>query len=126
MQGEEPYHWLLSDGIRIEGNSVHNTWQGPTNDGGAGIQINGAMNAIIKGNNVHDTLQPGPNWFFVGVYIFGSAPGNSIVSNVVSYNLIGVVVWVNPDLVEFGGFLPTTPFIHDNLFSNNDYDLWII
>ncbi len=119
------YDWLLSDGAVIDGNTVYNTWQGPTNDFGAGIQINGARNAVIEDNVVHHTGQPTTGTFYPGVYLAGTV-GGSVTGNNIHHNLYGLVVWVNAPFVEFGSDIPSEPTLdHNRIHQNTIQDIWI-
>jgi nitrous oxidase accessory protein NosD len=91
MQSETPYDWLLSNNDAIGRNNVHHTWQGPTNDFGAGIQMNGEKDCVIDGNNVHHTGQPTDGDFYPGIYLAGTV-GGTVSRNNVHQNLYGLVI----------------------------------
>jgi hypothetical protein len=116
------YYWLISNQNTISGNEVYHTWQGPTSDYGAAVQMNGAKNSAITNNNIHDT-KAGTNYY--GVYIYGSSTGNTILSNTVHDNTQGIVLWINPTLAAFGSDVPGAPEVHqNNIYHNSNYGVW--
>jgi len=118
MESSGMYKWLLSDSNVISRSNVYNTWIGPTNDGGGAVQINGALNCIITGNNIHHNTI---GWFYVGLYIYGSAEGNVIERNNLHHNTIGYVAWYDGSWVIFGTHTPMAPTLVKNNIHNNQY-----
>jgi hypothetical protein len=118
MRGSD-YKWFLCANNTIKNNTVYNAWQGPTNDGGGAIQINGAKNTLISGNTAHDTVIP-TSAFSAGVYIYGSAGGSNLLeqSNVYS-NKYGVVIWNNPSDIIWGSDAVGAPKVnYNNIYGN--------
>jgi parallel beta-helix repeat protein len=118
MQSAGEYKWLLSNNNVISRSNVYNTWIGPTGDGGGAVQINGALNCVIEGNNIHHNAL---GWFYVGLYIYGSAEGNIIKGNNLHHNTIGYVAWINGPWVVFDGHAPTAPTLVMNKIHDNQY-----
>jgi nitrous oxidase accessory protein NosD len=118
-------HWLLSSGV-ISRNTVFKSWQGPTDDAGGGIQINGARYCVVGNNNVHHTGQPTAGTFYPGIYLAGTVGGTVWGSNL-HQNLYGLVVWVDSSFVVFGTSAPTMPTLaKNNLHGNDVKNLWTI
>lgn len=116
------YKWLISSGNTISYNEVYNTWQGPTNDGGAAIQMNGAKNTLVANNKIHDTTA-GTNYY--GIYMYASSTGNSILRNDVYNNQKGIVLWINPTWAVFGSDAPAPTAVHNNnIYGNTDFGVW--
>ena len=123
MQAGPPYYWLLSDGNIIKRNNVYQTWQGPTYDYGGAIQLNGAKNSIVEGNVVHHTQYPSTAAYYTGgIYLLGSAQGNSIFKNNVHHGTVGILIWTNPSFVVFGTDTPTSPLLQKNKLHQNTID----
>jgi hypothetical protein len=119
-------NWPISSGNTISYNEVYNTWQGPTSDGGGGIQVNGAKNTAIADNKVHDTKAA---WFYVGIYVYGSSTHNSIQCNDVYNNKYGIVTWIGGggDVVFGGADVPTSPATNtNNIYYNTGYGVYNI
>ncbi len=108
------YDFLISSNNVIKNNIVHNAWQGPTNDGGGAIQINGAKDSSYINNTVYATDS---NWF--GIYSCGSSTGNTITGNDVYNNKYGIVCWNNVTFVEFGASTPAAPVAYCNKIHGN-------
>jgi parallel beta-helix repeat protein len=116
------YKWLISSGNTISYNEVYSTWQGPTGDYGAAVQMNGAKDSLITNNKIHDTTA-GTNYY--GIYLYGSSTGNSILKNDVYNNQKGMVLWIDPDWVVFGSDVPAAPAVHyNNIYHNTDFGVW--
>ena len=114
--------WELCNNNVIKNNVVHDAWQGPTEDSGGAIQINGAMNSSIEGNTIFDTGKPTDGWLYTGIYICGSAASsipNCIEGNDMFDNYIGIVIWSDDSGVNFGTNVPGAPEVHFNNIYNS-------
>lgn len=126
--------YILSTKDAIVRNEVHNTWQGPTSDFGAAIQINGGKGFSIDDNNVHRVILS--NGFYAGIYVYGSV-GGAIKGNNVNQANLGIVVWAagsGRPAVDFGSSTPSAPAISRNnahdIYRNSPYDgvplIWVV
>jgi hypothetical protein len=107
----------------ITGNTVHDVWKMATewDDGGGGIQINVGKNCAITNNLVYD-VQDGQR----GIYMFGSAVGDTITANTLRNNTIGIQIWISGNQstpeINWGGETATTPQVHfNNIYNNSSY-----
>lgn len=122
MDGTSPNYFILCNNITIKGNTVYNAWQGPTSDGGGAIQMNAAKNSVIEGNIIHDVPA---TWFHVGIYLNGSAQGNSITSNDVYATGYGIIINSSGLRVDLGSETPTAPEVYLNkIHGNSNYGLY--
>lgn len=122
MDAAWPWDWKLCNNNVIKNNVVHDAWQGPTEDSGGAIQINGAMNSSIEGNTIFDTGKPTDYWLYTGIYICGSAASsipNCIEGNDIFANYIGIVIRSDDPGVNFGTNVPGAPEVHFNNIYNN-------
>jgi len=101
----------------IRGNTVHDTWKVGWDDHGGSIQINVGKNSSIVDNVIYDT-QNGER----GIYMFGSAAGNTITGNTIRDNPIGVQLWISGeggDSINWGDDAPTSPDVSGNDIYDN-------
>ena len=118
------YKWELCNNNVIRNNVVHDAWQGPTEDYGGAIQINGAMNSSIEGNTIFDTGKPTDYWLYTGIHICGSAASstpNRIEGNDIFDNYIGIVIRSDDSGVNFGTNVPGAPEVHCNNIYNSTF-----
>ena len=114
--------YTVTSGNTITGNTVHDVWQKATawGDGGGGIQINVGKNCAITNNVVYD-VRDGQR----GIYMFGSAAGNTITGNTLRDNPIGIELWISGQggtTIVWGGETPTSPQVHlNNIYGNSLY-----
>jgi len=111
--------YTVTSGNTITGNTVYEVWKKATvwSDHGGGIQINVAKNCSITNNVVYD-VQDGQR----GIYMFGSAAGNTIIHNTIRDNPIGIQLWISGEggtTIDWGGETPTSPQVHYNKIYNN-------
>jgi len=118
-----PAIYTVTYGNTITGNTVHDVWKMGTEwvDGGGAIQINVGKNCAITNNLVYD-VQDGQR----GIYMFGSAVGNTITGNTLRNNTIGIQIWISGDQptpqINWGGETATTPQVHfNNIYNNSSY-----
>jgi parallel beta-helix repeat protein len=116
-----PAIYTVTYGNTITGNTVHDVWKVAWGDGGGGIQINVGKNCAITNNLVYD-VQNGQR----GIYMFGSAVGNTITANTLRDNPIGIQVWISGDqptpYINWGGETATSPQVHfNNIYNNSSY-----
>jgi len=116
-----PAIYTVTSGNIITGNIVHDVWEVAWGDGGGGIQINVGENCAITNNLVYD-VKNGQR----GIYMFGSAAGNTITGNTVRNNTIGIQIWISGEqptpYVNWGSESPTTPQVHfNNIYNNSSY-----
>jgi len=112
--------YSVTSGNTITGNTVHDVWKNPQGDHGGGIQINVGKDCAITNNEVYD-VQNGQR----GIYMFGSASGNTIIGNTLRNNEIGIQLWISGEggtSIDWGGETVTSPQVHDNNIYDND--LW--
>jgi hypothetical protein len=116
MQSTDPWNFLVASNTVIRNNIVHHAWQGPTNDGGGAVQINGAKDSLIERNTIYDT---GLNWY--GVYITGSASStpNRIYRNDIYNNDIGIMIWSTCPSIDLSPYSPGPPEVKCNNIYNN-------
>lgn len=116
MQSATPWNFLVASNTAIRNNIVHHAWQGPTNDGGGAVQINGAKDSLIERNTIHDT---GLNWY--GVYITGSASStpNRIYRNDIYNNDVGIMIWSTCPSIDLSPYSPGAPEVRCNNIYNN-------
>lgn len=110
----------VTEGHIITGNTVYDTWQVGWGDDGGGIQINAGKDCSITDNLVYNTKEG--RW---GIYMFGSASGNTITGNTVRNNKIGIGLWVSGEggtSIDWEGDSATSPQVHcNNIYDNTDY-----
>lgn len=118
-----PGLYTVTSGNTITGNTVHDVWKMATawGDGGGGIQINVGKNCAITKNYVY-SVQDGQR----GIYMFGSAAGNTISCNTVANNPIGIQLWISgyqtPAWINWGSETPTSPQLrNNNIYGNTLY-----
>jgi parallel beta-helix repeat protein len=115
-------NYTVTSGNTITGNIVYDVWKKATvwNDGGGGIQINVAKGCSITNNEVYNVQNSQR-----GVYIFGSAEGNTITGNTLRDNPIGIQVWISGEggtTIDWGADTPASPTIHfNNIYGNSDH-----
>jgi len=61
-----------------------------------------------------------------GIYMFGSAAGNTITNNTIRDNAIGIQLWISGEqptpYINWGGETPTSPKVHcNNIYNNSSY-----
>ena len=123
MQSVSPYKFVVCSDNIIRNNTVHHAWQGPTNDHGGAVQINGAKNSVIEGNTIHDTGLDQR-----GIYIAGSVAStpNSIEGNNIYSNHIGIDLEQCHDWVDYGADFPGAAEVHCNyIYDNTAYGLYV-
>ena len=115
--------YTVTSGNTITGNTVHDVWKKATawGDGGGGIQINVGKNCAITKNLVYN-VQDGQR----GIYMFGSAAGNTITCNTIRDNPIGIQLWISGEqptpYINWGSETPTSPQVrNNNIFGNALY-----
>ncbi len=109
--------YTVTSGNIITGNIVHDVWKVAWGDHGGGIQINVAKNCSITNNEVYD-VRNGQR----GIYMFGSATGNTISYNTLRDNPIGIQLWISGEggtPIDWGGDIPASPEVHYNNIYNN-------
>jgi parallel beta-helix repeat protein len=116
-----PAIYAVTSGNTITGNIVHDVWKVGWGDGGGGIQINVGKNCAITSNLVYN-VQNGQR----GIYMFGSAAGNTITHNTVRDNPIGIQLWISGEqatpYINWGGETATSPQVHcNNIYDNSLY-----
>jgi len=110
----------VTEGHVITGNTVYDVWEKATawGDGGGGIQINVGKNSSITNNEVYN-VQDGQR----GIYMFGSAAGNTITGNTLRNNPIGIKLWISgaqtTPYINWGSETPTSPQVHNNKIYDN-------
>ena len=121
MEGGTNY--TVTSNNTITGNTVYDVWKKATawNDGGGGIQINVAKDCSIT-NNVIYNVQDGQR----GIYMYGSATGNTITGNTIRDNPIGIQLWISGEggspSIDWGSDTPTSPQVHYNdIYNNSEY-----
>jgi parallel beta-helix repeat protein len=100
-------------------NTVHDAWMVTWGDGGGGIQINVGKDCAITNNEVYN-VQNNQR----GIYMFGSAAGNTITNNTIRDNYVGIQLWISGEggtTIEWGSENPTSPQVHCNNIYNNSY-----
>jgi parallel beta-helix repeat protein len=121
--------YTVTSGNIITGNTVYDVWKVTWDDHGGGIQINVAKDCSIINNLVYD-VRNGQR----GIYMFGSATGNTITGNTIRDNPIGIQLWISGDggtTIDWGGETPTSPQVHyNNIYGNSisenvDWDPWL-
>lgn len=105
----------------ITGNTVHDVWKKATawSDGGGGIQINVGKDCSITNNLVYN-VQDGQR----GIYMFGSSYGNTITSNTLRDNPIGIQLWISGEggtTIDWGGEAIQSLQVHNNEIYNNGH-----
>ena len=112
--------YTVTYGNTITGNTVYDVWKVTWGDHGGGIQINVAKDCSIT-NNVVDDVQNGQR----GIYMFGSAAGNTIEYNTLRNNPIGIQLWISGEggtTIDWGGETPASPQVHyNNIYGNSSY-----
>ena len=112
--------YTVTSGNTITGNTVHDVWKVTWSDHGGGIQINVAKDCSITNNVVYD-VQSGQR----GIYMFGSATGNTITRNTIRDNPIGIELWISGEggtTIDWGGETPASPQVHyNNIYGNSSY-----
>lgn len=114
--------YTVTSGNIIRGNTVHDVWKKAIawDDHGGGIQINVGKNSSITNNEVYD-VRDGQR----GIYMFGSAVGNTITGNTLRNNAIGIQIWISGEggtTIDWGGETPTSPEVHyNNIYGNSLY-----
>ena len=112
--------YSVTSGNTITGNTVHDVWTKTWDDHGGGIQINVGKNCTITNNEVYD-VQNGQR----GIYMFGSASGNTIIGNTLRDNEIGIQLWISGEggtSIDWGGDTPASPQVHFNeIYGNSDF-----
>lgn len=110
----------VTEGNVISGNTVHDVWKMATewDDGGGGIQINVGKNCSITNNEVYN-VQDSQR----GIYMFGSATGNTITGNILRDNPIGIQLWISGlpggETINWEGGFATSPDVHfNNIYGN--------
>lgn len=78
--------YTVTSGNTITGNTVYNTWQVGWGDHGGAIQINVGKNCAITDNVIYDSQDR-------GIYMFGSAAGNTITGNTLNDSLSGITLF---------------------------------
>jgi len=116
-------NYTVTSGNTITGNTVHDVWKKATawGDGGGGIQINVGKDCAITNNKVYN-VQDGQR----GIYMFGSAEGNTITGNTLRDNPIGIQLWISGEQptpeINWGEETPTSPAVHfNNIYDNSLY-----
>jgi len=108
----------VTEGHIIRGNKVHDTWKVGWGDGGGGIQINVGKNCAITNNLIYNTQNNQR-----GIYMFGSAAGNTIVGNTLRNNGYGIQLWISGEdgaTINWDGETPTSPAVHfNNIYDNS-------
>lgn len=93
--------YTVTAGNTITGNTVYDVWKVAWGDHGGGIQINVAKDCSITNNLVYN-VQNGQR----GLYMFGSATGNTITYNTIRNNPIGIQLWISGEggtTIDWGG-----------------------
>ena len=112
--------YSVTSGNTITGNTVYDVWKVTWGDHGGGIQINVGKDCAITNNEVYD-VQSGQR----GIYMFGSASGNTIIGNTLRDNEIGIQLWISGEggtSIDWGGESPTSPEVHFNeIYGNSSY-----
>ena len=116
-----PNKYTVTSGNTITGNTVHDAWKVGWGDGGGGIQINVGKNCAITKNLIYN-VQNGQR----GIYMFGSAAGNTITCNTIRDNPIGIQLWISGEqatpYINWGSETPTSPQVrNNNIFGNSLY-----
>ena len=116
-----PNIYTVTSSNVITGNTVHDVWKVAWGDGGGGIQINVGKDCSITNNEVYD-VRNGQR----GIYMFGSAAGNTITGNTLRDNAIGIQLWISGEqptpYINWGGETPTSPQVHyNNIYDNSSY-----
>ncbi len=110
--------YTVTSGNTITGNTVHDVWKVTWGDHGGGIQINVAKNCSITNNVVYDVRNDQR-----GIYMFGSAAGNTITGNTLRDNPIGIQLWISGEggtTIDWGGETPTSPQVrYNNIYGNS-------
>jgi len=115
-------NYSVTSGNTITGNIVYDVWKKAIEwgDHGGGIQINVGKDCAITNNEVYN-VQDGQR----GIYMFGSASGNTITGNILRDNEIGIQLWISGEggtTIEWGGEVPTTPQVQFNeIYGNSSY-----
>jgi len=112
--------YTVTSGNTITGNTVYDVWKTTWGDHGGGIQINVGKDCAITNNEVYD-VQNGQR----GIYMFGSASGNTIIGNTLRDNEIGIQLWISGEggtSIDWGGDTPASPQVHFNeIYGNSDF-----
>ena len=112
--------YTVTSGNTITGNTVYDVWKKAIawGDGGGGIQINVGKNCAITNNEVYYVRDNQR-----GIYMFGSAAGNTITGNTLRDNPVGIQLWISgeqPTLyINWGVEIPTSPQVrYNNIYGN--------
>ena len=114
-------NYTVTSGNIITGNTVYDVWKMATawDDHGGGIQINVAKDCSITNNEVYN-VQDGQR----GIYMYGSAAGNTIEHNTLRDNPIGIQLWISGEgggSIAWEGETATSPQVHcNNIYDNSE------
>ena len=113
--------YTVTSGNTITGNTVHDVWKVTWGDHGGGIQINLAKDCSITNNLVYN-VRNGQR----GIYMYGSATGNTITSNTIRDNPIGIQLWISGEggspQIDWGSDTAASPELrYNNIYNNSSY-----